>query len=37
MMPKRRRTRTQNLAHRIEAERRRNDAHVVERNKPPPF
>jgi len=37
MMPKRRRTRAQNLAARITAERRLNDAHVAERNKPPPF
>jgi hypothetical protein len=37
MMPKRRHTRAQNLARRIHAERRLNDAHVAERNKPPPF
>ena len=37
MMPKRRRTRAQNLAARIDAERKLNDAHIAERNKPPPF
>jgi hypothetical protein len=37
MMPKRRRTRTENLQRRIEAERRLNDDHVTDRNKPPPF
>jgi hypothetical protein len=37
MMPKRRRTRAQNYAARINAERQLNDAHVAERNKPPPF
>jgi hypothetical protein len=37
MMPKRRRTRAENLARRIEAERRLNDDYVAERNKPPPF
>lgn len=37
MMPKRRRTRVQNLQRRIEAERRLNDEYVIERNKPPPF
>jgi hypothetical protein len=37
MMPKRRRTRAENLARRIEAERRLNDEYVAERNKPPPF
>jgi hypothetical protein len=36
-MPKRRRTRAENLARRIEAERKLNDDHVAERNKPPPF
>ena len=37
MMPKRQRTRVQDRAYRIAAERRLNDAHVAERNKPPPF
>jgi hypothetical protein len=37
MMPKRRRTRAENLAHRIEAERKLNDEYIAERNKPPPF
>jgi hypothetical protein len=37
MMPRRKRTRAENLARRIEAERRLNDDHVAERNKPPPF
>ena len=37
MMPKRRRTRAQHLARRIQAERKLNDDHVAERNKPPPF
>jgi hypothetical protein len=37
MMPKRRRTRAQNRARSIEAERKLNDDHVTERNKPPPF
>jgi hypothetical protein len=37
MMPKRRRTRAENLARRIEAERKLNDEHVAERNKTPPF
>ncbi len=37
MMPKRRRTRAQDLAYRIDAERRLNDAYVAERNMPPPF
>ena len=37
MMPKRRRTRAQNLAKRIEAERKLNDDYIAERNKPPPF
>ena len=36
MMPKRRRTRAENLANRIEAERKLNDDYVAERNKPPP-
>jgi len=35
MMPKRRRTRAENLARRIQAERKLNDEHVAERNKPP--
>ena len=37
MMPKRRRTRGQDRAHRDAAERRLNDALVAERNRPPPF
>jgi hypothetical protein len=37
MMPRRRRTREQDRAYRIDAERALNDAHVAERNKPPPF
>jgi hypothetical protein len=37
MMPKRRRTRAENLSRRIEAERRLNDDCIAERNKPPPF
>ena len=37
MMPKRRHTRAHNRQHAIAAERRLNDAHVAERNKPPPF
>jgi hypothetical protein len=37
MMPVRKRTRTQTRANRIKAERAHNDAHVAERNKPPPF
>jgi hypothetical protein len=37
MMPKRRNTRAHNRAQAIAAERRLNDAHVAERNKPPPF
>jgi hypothetical protein len=37
MMPKRRRTRAENLARRIEAERKLNDEYIAERNKPPPF
>jgi hypothetical protein len=37
MMPRRTTTRAHDRAKRIEAERRLNDAHVAERNKPPPF
>ncbi len=37
MMPRRRRTRAADLAYRIKCERALNDAHVAERNKPPPF
>lgn len=37
MMPTRRRTREQDRAHRINAERSLNAAHVAERNQPPPF
>ncbi|MGH3561367.1 MAG: DUF222 domain-containing protein [Mycobacterium sp.] len=37
MMPTRRRTRQQDRTHRIDAERALNDAHVAERNRPPPF
>jgi hypothetical protein len=37
MMPRRRRTRAQDRANRINAERRLNDPHVAERNEPPPF
>jgi Domain of unknown function (DUF222) len=37
MMPKRRNTRAHNTTRAIAAERRLNDAHVAERNKPPPF
>jgi hypothetical protein len=37
MMPKRRRTRAENRARRIEAERRLNNDYVAERNRPPPF
>jgi hypothetical protein len=37
MMPRRRRTRAENLARRIQAERKLNDEYVAERNKPPPF
>ncbi len=37
MMPKRRRTRAQNRARAIAAERKLNDEHVAEQNKPPPF
>ena len=36
-MPKRKRTRAEGRARRIEAERRLNDDYVAERNKPPPF
>jgi len=37
LMPKRRRTREQDRAHRIDSERALNAAHVAERNLPPPF
>ena len=37
MMPKRRRTRADNLQRRIDTERKLNDEYVAERNKPPPF
>ncbi|BBY08852.1 HNH endonuclease signature motif containing protein [Mycobacterium noviomagense] len=37
MMPVRRRTREQDRARRIDAERALNDAHIAERNQPPPF
>jgi hypothetical protein len=37
MMPKRRRTRAAEIAQRIKCERALNDAHVAERNRPPPF
>jgi hypothetical protein len=37
MMPRRKQTRADNRAQRIAAERRLNDDHVAERNKPPPF
>jgi hypothetical protein len=37
MMPLRRRTREQDRARRIAAERALNDAHIAERNQPPPF
>jgi hypothetical protein len=37
MMPTRKRTRAQTRADRIKAERALNDAHLAERNKPPPF
>ncbi len=37
MMPTRKRTRAQNRARAINAERALNDAHVAERNRPPPF
>jgi hypothetical protein len=37
MMPRRQRTREPDTADRNAAERRLNDAHAAERNKPPPF
>lgn len=37
MMPRRKRTRAQARHHRITTERALNDAHVAERNRPPPF
>jgi hypothetical protein len=37
MMPTRRRTRAAERLHRISTERSLNDAHVAERNMPPPF
>jgi hypothetical protein len=37
MMPRRRRTRADNLARRIGAERKLNDDYIAERNRPPPF
>ena len=37
MMPKRRHTRAHHTAKAIAAERKLNDAHVAERNNPPPF
>jgi hypothetical protein len=37
MMPKRRRTREQDRARRVDAERALNAAHFAERNQPPPF
>ncbi|HYZ66446.1 MAG TPA: HNH endonuclease, partial [Mycobacterium sp.] len=37
MMPTRRRTRADNRARRIQAERKLNDDYLAERNKPPPF
>jgi hypothetical protein len=37
MMHKRKHTRAQNRRRSIDAERRLNDDHVAERNKPPPF
>jgi len=37
MMPRRRRTREPDTGDRNAAERRLNDAHPAERNKPPPF
>jgi hypothetical protein len=37
MMPKRRRSRAENLARRIQAERALNDDYVAERAKPPPY
>jgi hypothetical protein len=36
-MPRRHRTRAQDRAQRIDAERALNDVHVAERNEPPPF
>jgi hypothetical protein len=36
-MPRRKHTRAENRQRAIEAERRLNDAHIAERNKPPPF
>jgi hypothetical protein len=37
MMPIRRRTRQQDRAKRIDAERALNNTHIAERNQPPPF
>jgi hypothetical protein len=37
MMPKRRHTRAENRRRSIQAERKLNDDHIAERNKPPPF
>jgi hypothetical protein len=37
MMPRRRRSREQDRAYRIDAERALNTAHIAERNQPPPF
>ena len=37
MMPKRKRSRAENRVRRVEAERKLNDEHVAERDKPPPF
>jgi hypothetical protein len=37
MMPRRQRARAADLASRIKYERALNDAHVAERNRPPPF
>jgi hypothetical protein len=37
MMPRRQRTRAADLARRIKYECCLNDAHVAERNRPPPF
>ena len=36
-MPRRKRTRAQNRAHAVQAERRHNQPYADERNKPPPF
>jgi len=36
-MPRRPRTRAENLQRRIDAERKLNDDYVAERNRPPPF